>query len=375
MRHLPSKFPLAAQVIFLVATCALLVAGAALAGAGPYRLRIVPGVLIAALGAVVLAASLAARVVRSLHELRQATARIADGDLTAILPEVMPGRELHELRVSFDHMVGRLRVAQQTQEESRAALASRSRAVDRLLEFSQTIQGAGQSQQVYAALAHFLEAELGLVGLVLVTHEPDQLPPINVRVAWPENLLDAAHPLAEMDPALCPCLRQNIARHFGPDNSPIRCAIDQSVTLPASHPAYCIPFHVGRRMQGVVHMVLPPGQAWTEDRCNLAQTYVNAACSCLIALRLLEEAEQQSLTDALTGLYNRHSMERLLQREVALAERHALPLSLVMIDVDLFKQINDAPRPRRRRSPASRVRRLRANDASQDGPGVSVRRG
>jgi diguanylate cyclase (GGDEF)-like protein len=47
------------------------------------------------------------------------------------------------------------------------------------------------------------------------------------------------------------------------------------------------------------------------------------------------------MTDGLTQLYNRRSMEQLLQREVALAERHSHPLSIVMIDMDYFKQIND----------------------------------
>jgi diguanylate cyclase (GGDEF)-like protein len=61
-----------------------------------------------------------------------------------------------------------------------------------------------------------------------------------------------------------------------------------------------------------------------------------------MSLHLLNEAEKQSMTDALTGLYNRRSMEHLMQREVALAERHGHPLSVVMIDMDKFKQINDA---------------------------------
>src|SRR4029077_10239049 len=49
-----------------------------------------------------------------------------------------------------------------------------------------------------------------------------------------------------------------------------------------------------------------------------------------------------SMTDALTGLYNRRSMDHLLQREVALSERHGRPLTIFMVDMDLFKQINDA---------------------------------
>ena len=81
---------------------------------------------------------------------------------------------------------------------------------------------------------------------------------------------------------------------------------------------------------------------WDEDRKQLAQTYVNAASSSLITLHHLAEAEKQSLTDALTGLYNRRSLDQLMQREVALAERHGTSLSIVMIDLDKFKEVNDA---------------------------------
>jgi diguanylate cyclase (GGDEF)-like protein len=89
-------------------------------------------------------------------------------------------------------------------------------------------------------------------------------------------------------------------------------------------------------------MLLPAGETWTEERRQLAQTYVNAAQSSLMSLHLLAEAEQQSMTDALTGLYNRRSMDNLLQREVALSERHGRPLTVFMVDMDLFKQVNDA---------------------------------
>jgi diguanylate cyclase (GGDEF)-like protein len=80
---------------------------------------------------------------------------------------------------------------------------------------------------------------------------------------------------------------------------------------------------------------------WDEERRQLAQTYINTASSSLITLHHLSEAERQSLTDGLTGLYNRRSMEQLLQRELALAERHGQALTLVMIDMDKFKEIND----------------------------------
>jgi diguanylate cyclase (GGDEF)-like protein len=45
--------------------------------------------------------------------------------------------------------------------------------------------------------------------------------------------------------------------------------------------------------------------------------------------------------DSLTGIANRHAFDRALEREVAAARRTKLPLSLLMIDVDRFKQVND----------------------------------
>jgi diguanylate cyclase (GGDEF)-like protein len=48
-----------------------------------------------------------------------------------------------------------------------------------------------------------------------------------------------------------------------------------------------------------------------------------------------------SVTDSLTGLTNRRELERRLREELERAERHDLPLSLLLIDVDLLKAIND----------------------------------
>ena len=48
-----------------------------------------------------------------------------------------------------------------------------------------------------------------------------------------------------------------------------------------------------------------------------------------------------SLTDALTGLYNRRYLTRRLEEEIARAQRYAQPLSCLFIDVDHFKRIND----------------------------------
>ncbi|ABY30088.1 GGDEF domain-containing protein [Methylorubrum extorquens] len=58
-----------------------------------------------------------------------------------------------------------------------------------------------------------------------------------------------------------------------------------------------------------------------------------------IALR--EKLRNQALRDPLTGLYNRRYMEDSLERYVRLAEREGRKVSVIMIDLDHFKRLND----------------------------------
>jgi diguanylate cyclase (GGDEF)-like protein len=51
--------------------------------------------------------------------------------------------------------------------------------------------------------------------------------------------------------------------------------------------------------------------------------------------------ERLSRTDALTGLGNRRAFDETREREFARAQRHSVPLSLILIDIDHFKAIND----------------------------------
>lgn len=55
----------------------------------------------------------------------------------------------------------------------------------------------------------------------------------------------------------------------------------------------------------------------------------------------LRKFERHATTDALTGLGNRHSMEESFPREIQRCEKDDEPLSLLMIDVDNFKEFND----------------------------------
>lgn len=56
---------------------------------------------------------------------------------------------------------------------------------------------------------------------------------------------------------------------------------------------------------------------------------------------LYEDARQRAVTDGLTGLYNHAHFKELLALEFARCKRYGAPLTLLLVDIDYFKKIND----------------------------------
>jgi diguanylate cyclase (GGDEF)-like protein len=57
--------------------------------------------------------------------------------------------------------------------------------------------------------------------------------------------------------------------------------------------------------------------------------------------RLFEENQRLAVTDPLTGLHNRHKLQEALTTELERARRYSRPLSIIMVDMDDLKTIND----------------------------------
>ena len=57
--------------------------------------------------------------------------------------------------------------------------------------------------------------------------------------------------------------------------------------------------------------------------------------------RYFERSYRMTVTDPLTGVYNKRFLEQVIEREVARARRHDRDLGLLMLDLDHFKNIND----------------------------------
>jgi len=80
---------------------------------------------------------------------------------------------------------------------------------------------------------------------------------------------------------------------------------------------------------------------WADNELLLLHTVADQLVVAVNQAHLFAQMQQQALTDALTGCYNRRSFELQLERDLRLATRMGQPLSLIMLDFDNFKDIND----------------------------------
>lgn len=90
------------------------------------------------------------------------------------------------------------------------------------------------------------------------------------------------------------------------------------------------------------------GRSFTEDEIMFCRTVANISANALYNAFLYEKSENEkihlgklAITDYLTGLYNTRYLYNRLEEEFSRARRYNLPLTCLMLDIDLFKRIND----------------------------------
>jgi diguanylate cyclase (GGDEF)-like protein len=94
-------------------------------------------------------------------------------------------------------------------------------------------------------------------------------------------------------------------------------------------------------LSGVLTIESGVEDAFDDDDARLLSTLSAQVAVGLHQARMFADAEHMAVTDGLTGLYNYRYFYERLRGEMARSTRYGHPLSLVMIDLDEFKKVND----------------------------------
>jgi two-component system cell cycle response regulator len=111
---------------------------------------------------------------------------------------------------------------------------------------------------------------------------------------------------------------------------------------PQADTAVAVPLVRGERTIGVIALYgRPTPEPFGQQDVETLAAFAAQASVAIENVLLHQETEQLSITDGLTGVWNRRYLELSLRKEIERASRFNRPLTVLMIDIDRFKDVND----------------------------------
>jgi two-component system cell cycle response regulator len=318
---------------------------------GLYAL-LLAGVVLVACVAMVVARWLARSTTRPLEELAWAVGKVADGELGTRVP-VGRDDELGRLAGTFNRMTRELQAYVQ------ALTASRDQLRGHLAILGDTLSSTHDLHRILQVILQTaLSATGARAGIVLLIDPAD-----GRLVARCAEGLTGRWDVPEADlPALRVPLGTGILGAVAAGGEPRRGVCELGDT-PVDEPAcrtyvavpICAPASVGDPLVpggdlvtgkpatlGVLALYDRLGTDGFDDPDLLTlRTFAGQAGVAVHNVRVHEEAQRLSLTDPLTGLWNYRYLRESLRREVERASRFGRMLTVLVLDLDHFKDVND----------------------------------
>jgi two-component system cell cycle response regulator len=308
-------------------------------------------VLLVVAGAVLVARWLAHSTTRPLADLAWAADRVGDGDLTTRVP-VLRNDELGRLSSTFNRMTRDLQAYVQ------AMTASRDQLRGHLAILGDTLSSTHDLQRILQVILQTaLSATGARAGVVLIV-DPDG----KTLVARCAEGLTGRWDVPEAElVSLCLPVGDGILGAVAATGEPQRgvysgLALVEPACLTYVAVPICAPAMVGDPLvPGAVAAAGAPatlGVLALYDRLGADEfddtdlltlrTFAGQAGVAVHNVRVHEEAQRLSLTDPLTGLWNYRYLRESLRREVERASRFGRMLTVLVLDLDHFKEVNDS---------------------------------
>jgi diguanylate cyclase (GGDEF)-like protein len=111
--------------------------------------------------------------------------------------------------------------------------------------------------------------------------------------------------------------------------------------LPESRAVLCIPITYSEKLMGVLNVESREENAFSPQDVLIMNTLADLLATALHNAFVFQKLQQQSITDGLTGIKTRRFFWEALSSEWKRASRSGRPFSVVLIDLDKFKEVND----------------------------------
>lgn len=205
-------------------------------------------------------------------------------------------------------------------------------AINRMNDLLQTCTVKEEAYRVISLVADEL-FELR-PGAVAIAHPMTQR--LETVARWGgEHLMETSFDLQD-----CWAIRRGQPHEVSDDKTGLPCTHFETAPQGGS---YCLPLTVQGETLGILTLTGKSAEGDTSRRNyhQLAESMGEAIKLSLSNLRLRERLNEQATHDSLTGLLNVRGIDEHLPRELHRATRSGAPLCIAMLDLDLFKLVND----------------------------------
>lgn len=227
-----------------------------------------------------------------------------------------------------------IRALRERREDAERAHAERKQ-INHLFRMTEMLQSANGYADANAVLGATMESLLSGFGgaLYIFNNSRDRLE-LSASWHWPDT--DTLR--AMLAPSQCWALKRGKPHVNADAPGALRCEhhLGKATVLE-------LPMTAHGEIQGMLKIATTRTDAGAQlARVQPLATAIADAMSLAVSnIALREKLRTQALRDPLTGLYNRRYMEDALSRFASLAERSGTALSVIMIDLDHFKKLND----------------------------------
>src|SRR5690348_12583842 len=103
----------------------------------------------------------------------------------------------------------------------------------------------------------------------------------------------------------------------------------------------CVPLRSKLRVLGVIQLVNVNMENFTDQETFFLQSLCDYAAIAIENARSVEKIQELTITDDCTGLFNARHLHRTVEPEVCRSERFGYEITVLFIDLDHFKKVND----------------------------------
>ena len=290
---------------------------------------------------------------RPLNRLTAIMRRAEEGDLL-VRAEARGTDEISRLGSAFNQMLARLTSMKVEEIDThrdlaltKEKLALKEKLEERITELSllfdvaHSLNSTLELGEMFESITRLVVERLRIPNFSIMLRNPEGL--LEIRSAWPLHRGSEGLTFAFGEGA-CGRAAETQRAVYLPDVSD-RSSIfaKRNLVGGTDHGSLlAVPMVHMEAVLGVMNFQRPEVAGFSPEELELLTAVADQAATAVKNARLHAETVQLTMTDPLTGAPNRRHLFIKLESELARAERYGTPLSVLMVDVDHFKRLNDA---------------------------------